>query len=201
MANHLSADATNDFLDLTVASRNFGIIDRTIFFERMFVLSMIGDPTDAATAYAHGVVRRNEWPSPEDEWGHMSDHGTEEKEEGDAFESRWHHDEDGYVYFMKNAGELRNWFFRPGDPDFFPSIPHGHWENRDFPKLDAYLGWLYNGSKQDGRLKRKSIIALWNDQRFRDVAASAIDYYLTNHPHYNGWRVLNPRRLPRMRDI
>lgn len=201
MINYLLTEAADDFLELTFVSRNFGIIGRTIFLERMSVLSRIGHPNDAATSYAQSILQRNDWPVHDDEWGHDPSEMVEEKEEGPAFDPSVRHDNDGFIYFWTSAGGLKNWFFRPGDPDFFPSIPHGHWENRDAPKLDSYLGWVYNGSKQCDRIKRKSIVALWNDEAFRDIAAKAIDYYLTHHPHYNGWRVADPRRLPRRRNI
>jgi len=92
---------------------------------------------------------------------------------------------------------LTDWQFHQADADFFPSIPHGHWQGHDQPKLDAYTGWIYQGSQQISREKRKKIVALWNDQKFRVFARAAIDYYLDAFPSYHGWRVRNPRRLPR----
>lgn len=198
MTRFLSTEAAQDFLFLTGMSLKFDLIQRTIYLERMSVLSQIGHPDDAATAFAQEVVRQNDWHI-DDEWGHGPSELVEEDEKGDLVERSIGHDDHGDIHFMTDAGGLKNWFFRPGDPDYFPSVPHGHWENRDKRKLDAYLGWIYQGSKQTDRLKRKSIIALWNDENFRNVATVAIEYYLTNHPHYNGWRVANPRRLPRRR--
>ena len=92
---------------------------------------------------------------------------------------------------------LADWEFHQVDADFFPSIPHGHWHGRNQPKLDAYTGWIYQGSQQTSREKRKKIVALWNDQKFRAFARAAIEYYLGEFPSYRGWRVKNPRRLPR----
>lgn len=198
VTRYLSPAAAHDFLVLTETSHKFGIVQRTIYLERLSVLSQIGNPQDAATSFALSVIGQQEWPVHEDQWGHAPNGLLEENEEvavssivGDT------HNND--ISFMTTAGGLKNWFFRPGDPDYFPSVPHGHWENRDKPKLDAYLGWVYEGSKQTDRLKRKSIVALWNDENFRAVAGAAIEYYLTNYPHYRGWRVSNPRRLPRRR--
>ena len=94
---------------------------------------------------------------------------------------------------------LMDWLFHQADADYFPSIPHGHWQGCDQPKLDPYTGWSYQGSNQKSREKRKKIVALWNEQKFRDFARSAIDYYLQAFPSYNGWRVRHPRRLPRRR--
>jgi hypothetical protein len=43
---------------------------------------------------------------------------------------------------VRDAAGLRKWEFHH-DPDFFPSIPHGH-EVRSKCKLDSYLDWIYH---------------------------------------------------------
>lgn len=108
-------------------------------------------------------------------------------------------DDTGVLHF-RAAGStgLSQWFFRQADPDFFPSIPHGHSLSGRREKLDAYRGWIYREDKQSGREPRWKIIALWNDEKFRGFASTAIGYYLSEFPHY-GWRVPNPLRLPRRR--
>lgn len=110
-------------------------------------------------------------------------------------------DEDDVLIYFRAGGRtgLTAWQFHPYDPDFFPSVPHGHHLQKAKMKLDAYLGWIYQRSNQVGREPRWKIIELWNDQQFRVVAADALNYYLTNHPTYRGWRVVNPRKLPRRR--
>lgn len=108
--------------------------------------------------------------------------------------------EDLSLFFrVETLSGLSNWEFHQYDDDFFPSIPHGHWNGKSQPKLDPYLGWVYKGSKQLRRESKKSIIYLWNDARFREFARNAIGYYLAHHSNYNGWRVPNPMRLPRRR--
>ena len=200
MTRYLSTAAAHDFLVLTETSHKFGIVQRTIYMERMSVLSQIGHPEDAATSFAQWVMRKNDWHVDDDEWSHDLSELLEENEDVVSLEpSTRCDDHDDYIHFVGDAGELKNWHFRTVDPDYFPSVPHGHWENREKPKLDAYLGWVYKGSKQTCRLKRKSIVELWNNEKFRKMATEAIVYYLTNHPHYKGWRVPNPRRLPRRR--
>lgn len=200
MTKYLSRVAAHDFLALTETSRTFGIIPRTIYLERMTVLSRIGHPGDVITSFAQGIIGLNDWHVDNDEWGHDRSELVEGNEDVVSLEpSTRYDDHDDYIHFVGNAGELKNWHFRTVDPDYFPSVPHGHWENREKPKLDAYLGWVYEGSKQTDRLKRKSIVDLWNNEKFRNMATEAIKYYLINHPHYKGWRVPNPRRLPRRR--
>jgi hypothetical protein len=108
-------------------------------------------------------------------------------------------DEDLILYFAVNLPGLTQWEFHLADPDFFPSIPHGHEHGRDQPKLDPFIGWVYDKTKQIRREKRKTIVRLWNDDNFRHFARRAISFYLNTYSNYNGWRVSNPLRLPRKR--
>lgn len=197
MTKYLSTAAAEDFLYLTGMSHTFGIIPRTIYLERMTVLSQIGHPSDVITSFAKNIIGLHDWHVDNDEWGHDPSELVEGNENVVSVgPSTRYDDHDDYIYFVGDAGELKGWHFRPGDADYFPSVPHGH---RDKRKLDAYLGWIYKGSKQTGRLQRRSIIELWNVEKFRHEATEAIKYYLTNHPHYKGWRVSDPLILPRRR--
>jgi hypothetical protein len=108
--------------------------------------------------------------------------------------------DDELLYFIPGPGTgLTHWVFHPFDVDYFPSVPHGHFQGRPQPKLDAYLGWVYQGSKQISRETRQSIILLWNEDKFRALASTAIQFYLNQFPHYTGWRVSKPKVLPRRR--
>jgi hypothetical protein len=110
--------------------------------------------------------------------------------------------DDGHPMLQFTPGALTGltqWVFHQSDPDYFPSVPHGHYQGKKQPKLDAYLGWIYDGSRQTGREPRAKIIALWNDQKFRDFARTAINFYIASFPSYRGWRVPDPRVLPRRR--
>jgi hypothetical protein len=93
---------------------------------------------------------------------------------------------------------LSQWTFYQADPDFFPSIPHGHLLSEKRKKLDAYLGWIYRDGKPFGREPRWKTIALWNDEGFRLFASMAIGYYRHQFPGHH-WRVPDPGRLPRRR--
>ena len=108
-------------------------------------------------------------------------------------------DENEVILLVLGIHRLRHWHFHQFDDDFFPSVPHGHWEGKARPKFDPYLGWVYEGSRQVRRERRSLVVELWNDETFRQFAGKAIDYYLAEHPHFTGWRVRNPRRLPRKR--
>ena len=103
---------------------------------------------------------------------------------------------DNSLYQLIVSVNGSKWKFNQYDADFFPSVPHGHLTEKEARKLDVYLGWIYEGTKQLRRVKRSLIINLWNDEQFRGLAARAIDYYLDHYPSYKGWRVSNPRKLP-----
>lgn len=108
--------------------------------------------------------------------------------------------DDGMLHFdpPSNTG-LADYRFRVGDPDDEPSIPHGHYKDQKYPKLDAYRGGVFDRNKVRIRKEPpKRMIALWNDQKFRDFALKAIKQYQTSYPKHR-WRVSNPQRLPRRR--
>lgn len=100
---------------------------------------------------------------------------------------------------------LQKWVFHPYDDDYFPSVPHGHWTGLEKQKLDPYLGWIYGDAGCGKQLKpvarepRRGIILLWNDDEFRKIALAAINYYIQQYPRYRGWRVEDPKQLPRRR--
>lgn len=111
-----------------------------------------------------------------------------------------HLEEEKIIHFYPIGTGADMWEFHPFDNDFFPSIPHGHLNGSPFPKLDPYLGFVYDSHhKQVDCIKRKTIITLWNNDDFREFARKAISYYLNEHKHYKGWRVQNPLKLPRRR--
>jgi len=98
-------------------------------------------------------------------------------------------------FFVSGVPEARRWEFHQYDRDYFPSIPHGH-RKGSIRKLDAYRGWVYERADQVERESRKLIIALWNDNKFREFARKAILFYMSEYPRFL-WRVRQPLRLPR----
>ena len=110
--------------------------------------------------------------------------------------------EPSILFLTTQVGVLNSkWKFTIGDPDPFPSIPHGHLESNKKIKLDCYLGYTYDTKNSNKKLARESrdfIIKLWNDIKFRDFAINHIDWFIYNNQHYK-WRVANKRRLPRIR--
>lgn len=204
MTDFLSREAAQDYLLLTLRSYEYDIIDQSIFLERLLVLSSVGDPANGATVFANEILHDHDWPRDDNDWS--DDRPGQERSElsdnngGRSADGRSDDDPDDLMIHFVIAVGGNEWEFHPFDDDWFPSVPHGHKRlGRPTDKLDPYLGWVYDKSKQSGRLKRKAIISLWNDERFRKTASRSINYYLDKHRHYRGWRVPNPRRLPRRR--
>lgn len=97
-------------------------------------------------------------------------------------------------FITPKTGKISKWEFIKGDPDFFPSIPHGHAIINESIKLDSYQGYYYNVTnsndkpKSTGRESRKYMIELWNNDKFRIFAIDQIDWYLQTYPSFT-WRV------------
>lgn len=203
MLHYLSEEAVQDFFELTIMSLEHGIIGKTIYLERLARLADIGRSDDEAVKIAKEILARFEWPFDIGGDGYSGGDGERERNlsKGSPPGDEDNQDDKPTLHFMTNIGG-DNWIFHPGDDDFFPSVPHGHNDHKKTQnniKLDPYLGWKYKKSTQCGRISRKEIISLWNEKRFRGMASTAIDYYLAHHPHYSGWRVHDPRLLPRRR--
>jgi hypothetical protein len=106
--------------------------------------------------------------------------------------------DDGMLHFNPDSKTgLAHYRFKIGDPDDEPSIPHGHYKAQKHPKLDVYQGGVYDKTKALlWKEPTKRMVALWNDQKFRDFALQAIKQYQISYPKHR-WRVVNPLRLPR----
>lgn len=97
------------------------------------------------------------------------------------------------------AGVLKSpWEFTIGDPDPFPSVPHGHLQSNKKVKLDSYLGYTYDTSNGNQMLERESrqfIISLWNCEKFRNFATKQLNWFIQQNPAFV-WRVNQPLRIP-----
>lgn len=205
---YITREAASLYLHCTKASFMSGLISWSQLMQRLAALRSMCSPSNPAGIYAERMLRLEEWEYNED-WPLESESPSNIRSPNDHRPSQFgsvldyfpdDDDEDRFLCFFAgtNTG-LSNWEFHQYDDDFFPSIPHGHWNGNKQPKLDPYEGWVYQKSKQIRREPRKSIISLWNDRQFRIFAKVAIEYYLNEHSHYQGWRVNDPLRLPRRR--
>lgn len=200
---YLSPVAARRYLECTRLSYVLAIIDNGILVERIATLRHLCEIDSSMYKWCSNWLEDEDfeyeilWEDDLDDKD--SEVAGNQTDSGDSSAQSAEDDSILHLYIPKPKTGLSEWHFHPYDPDFFPSVPHGHWQGKSKPKLDSYLGWVYNGSKQIRREKRKFIIALWNDQSFRDFALSAIIFYDNTFPHYKGWRVKNQFKLPRKR--
>ena len=209
MPNYISSAAAKDLLLIIQDSYFGGLCSWSETASRLEALSALAGPGQE-TQFAQRVLVMSGF-SIDDHWNEESaeseSSGSSHDSDGPRFTQIWRshpdwldEDEPPILQLLPAVSTgLSDWHFHQADADYFPSIPHGHWQGRDQPKLDPYTGWNYQGSKQTARESRKKIVALWNDDKFRRFARAAIDYYLQAFPSYGGWRVRDPRRLPRRR--
>jgi hypothetical protein len=168
------------------------------FSEQMQFLIACTHSDDQTAVYARRILTLNE-ESTECDWGNEERDGRNDSEQLGSRHGLDPEDSEAMYFVGTKIPKMSQWYFHPFDADFHPSVPHGHWQKENHPKLDVYLGWLYVKSKQTGREPRKNIVALWNDAGFRNCAKEAVRFYVDRFPHYSGWRVLNPLKLPRKR--
>jgi hypothetical protein len=198
MANELSRHASRGYLSSVTLALSAGISSWVDFAEQMRFVVASSDAVDPVAQYARRVLAasdediQNDWQLGE------CDGGISGKDARLAAETPPANSEHR-SFFMTSVPQMEEWIFHPFDSDFRPSVPHGHWRGAPNPKLDVYLGWVYRNSQQIRREPRRNIIALWNDKDFRGFARKSIEYYLKHYPHYSGWPVANPRKLPRPR--
>ena len=201
--SYLDKEASNLYFEISRFQFHTDKLSWTHYLDRMVALTKMCDHFDPIFKRAKQLLLAEEWDI-EDEW--LSENegfdkantGGGDTDNKNEIHQRLTRDSNGYLQFLSNIKGLNEWVFHPYDVDFHPSIPHGHFKDKKQPKLDAYLGWIYKGSKQENRLSRKLIIELWNDDEFRFIAYTAIKWYMGEFPNYN-WRVTNPLMLPRRR--
>lgn len=197
MCERLSDDARNDFFDLSRAAWTHELITSSELHKRLRVLDDMRGPAKSWT-YNPVWIRRpsmqhNYEPEIESEStcfvSSNRKYSTQVENSDDSSNGNIHI----VVQLTKN-----DWEFHKGDPDPHPSIPHGHKTHDERRKLDAYLGYTFVGTTQDGRIPKSEIIKLWNDNKFRRFADEALKHFITTNPIYK-FRVSNPHRLPKKR--
>ena len=201
---HLAREASELYFELSQIHFHIDKLSWTHYLDRMSALTQMCQPNSPIHKRARRILLVEEWNSeavwPLEEESHSGTpdiRGQDELNEGEI-QAGLSEDEWGYLQFLSRRKGLNDWIFHQYDPDFHPSVPHGHFKGKSQPKLDSYLGWVYQSSKQIRRLRRNLIIELWNDEEFRVVAQTAIEWYMAEFPRYN-WRVSDPLMLPRRR--
>lgn len=175
-----------------------GFITLQEYLLRLITLyDLSGNSEEVIREIPRQIFERNFSQNLYEEVPHFNENEIEPGEEMDVSKEKL--DKEFVMHFITpNAGKFTRWLFRVGDPDFFPSIPHGHSISNSKVKLDCYLGYFYNTYIADvkkrliGRESRQYTIDLWNNDSFRTLAITSIDWYLDRFPSYH-WRVAASR--------
>jgi hypothetical protein len=106
-------------------------------------------------------------------------------------------DEDNTLAFIA----WKIWYFTGSDPDSYPSVPHGHFQNANnkWPKLNPYTGRVFSNKNIEDNsslLTKRDMQTLWRDVDFRNFCRTHIIWYMQKYSHYR-FPVRNPLRLPR----
>jgi len=173
---YLTSEAAKSYYRLSMGAAHYGLVSLTPTMVRLRALRSMCAPGDPTCKVVEEFLLENDF-NVDDEWrdddekSKDEDSGVQAGSRESVIENRIDEFGNQVAHLWANASTgLAQWEFHQSDPDFFPSIPHGHFMGRRQPKLDAYVGWIYRGAEQIGREPKKKIIALWNDTTFRDFA-------------------------------
>ena len=133
----LKGDAEISFIFFSELQLNYGIIGINEFHERIETLEELLSKNDEGFNQQEEINEKNNIHS-------YSDHLN-----------GFIKDEDENIIHFIPEGLSSKWIFTKGDPDPYPSVPHGHKnsQNQSWPKLNPYTGWIFkNKSQTIGRL-------------------------------------------------
>jgi hypothetical protein len=85
---------------------------------------------------------------------------------------------------------FNKWMFTLGDTDCYPSVPHGHLQNKtpQWPKLNPYTGRAFKSQHQEdvgSRLSKTEMSMLWNDPAFVEHCRQQILWHSKYAPSYS----------------
>ncbi len=84
---------------------------------------------------------------------------------------------------------FNKWIFTVGDPDCYPSVPHGHLRRKTnkWPKLNPYTGRVFADVHTEDascRLTKAEMKVLWNDEDFVEHCRKQVLWYSDFAPKY-----------------
>lgn len=197
----LTEAAAQELRDLLRWSLWSEVIGPEVFLARIAALRDMCSPDSGVGRYCRTLLGAEEWLDDSPEWGEDDDPQSRaplSAHEEDGPSVVWDGDDEDalIVQFIPAASTgLQDWYFRKGDPDPFPSVPHGHGRRDSHRKLDPYQGYITRKGNQLGRVPRRNTVLLWNDAQFRQFAWEAIKHFVSTNPRWN-WGSRNPLRLP-----
>lgn len=203
---YLDIDAAEAFYLLSVFSFETGEIGSADFDERMACLVDLVDPEDEAFDHLRRIapddlLDQTDDLEQADSDVHLERGSIHQDMHGSTGRSGVLPDPPILQLIVHSVAGMKKWIFHEFDEDPYPSVPHGHEWGQKHPKCDPYNGRVYDKHRNEvvrERLSRKTRIALWKDQSFREFALKAIAWYQSEHPYFS-FRVAHPLRVPRFR--
>lgn len=180
MGSKLNDEAIQTFVFISDCEYSSGLIGLADMMERHEALDWLVDGDDRSK---DPRPIQNESQAELESWNLLSnDEKLQVRKQANA------DDEPPILEFIP-IGLKRPWCFTVGDPDNYPSVPHGHLNSKDqpWPKLNPYTGRAFNAKDFEElklRLSRKEMVCLWNNKDFCDHARKQIAYYSTQFPHH-----------------
>lgn len=85
-----------------------------------------------------------------------------------------------------------SWVFTIADPDPIPSIPHGHYKDKDNPepKLNPYTGKAFVSSGNEVkklRLTKKEMVILWDSPAFQDFCTQKLKDFVSKEQRWRSY--------------
>ncbi len=199
---YLKRSAASDYLNMSRLALRVDQITPYQFLSRLVCLKAMSKPSSPEHSNASIILRAEGWLDDEGwiEEGQVSDSSHNDyylagNGEAGLRDGGLDPDDPLYVYLVVTISGTR-WKFIVGDPDPWPSVPHGHGWNDARWKIDPYLGDTFFQGRSKGRVPRSELVAFWNNDKFRDYARSEIEHWIEQHKGWT-WRVSHPARLPR----
>lgn len=195
----INRDSADTYWFLTRWEWEHGLIGLAELLEREEVLQWLKPPTVASGGTSdprNTLGGESERPSVPSESSPASPAG------GESAAPERRRDDGGELALMPLVIG-GNWVFTKDDDDSYPSVPHGHFQEktRPWPKLNPYSGKVFSRKDVEdtrSRLTRDELVRLWNDEKFRQHSLATIVWYEENHLYFV-LPVSHPHRLPRRR--
>lgn len=173
---NIKTSAQNSFLFITDLQYRYGIIGINEYEERLESFHTLLSDTNEDNEVNKDYLDVN---------GNNSYEITDESDEN--------------IIHLVPLGLSDRWVFTIGDPDPFPSIPHGHLnsKNQAWPKLNPYTGWVYSTKSQTTkRLTKRDMRILWSNEKFRQLCYDHVSWFICTNPDFE-LGIIHKLRFPK----
>lgn len=173
---------SNYITRLSDLSYKLGIIELAEYEERLAVAEWLLQPNGQGPDPRAPSEDPRAQEEPRESRNDIRDSGSSSRVDQIAGEAG---EEDGLPRFLA----LGTWVFTLGDPDCYPSVPHGHHlrKTTPWPKLNPYVGRVFVDVHREDvrrRLTRLEMKQLWKDDEFVAHCREQVVWYSDFAPRY-----------------